>query len=266
MAIALPRTEDRIGLMLAVLAHGALFGWLLLKPASPALPPVPPSMEVTISDSVGLTSTAPAPAAQPAPDQAPHLGEQAEVPQPVAPPPPKPVMKKPLAPDPIAKVLTSLPKVPAKPTHPNKPAPAAKPAGASRIGQNFLKGVPNTATKAKGTAHSQPAAAIGPAVRSALASAISRQLKPHWHAPDGVDTDKLVTLLSFDLNRDGSLAGSVRFVSQSGENDSNRRQTELHKENAIRAVIDSAPFNLPPDLYDAWKHLNNVRFDRNLSQ
>ena len=254
MAIALPRTEDRIGLILAVLAHGALFGWLLLKPASPALPPVPPSMVVTISDSVGLTSTAPAPAAQPAPDQAPQLGEQAEAAPPVAPPPPKPVMPKPVAPDPIAKVLTSLPKAP------------AKPAGASRIGQNFLKGVPNTATKAKGTAHSQPAAAIGPAVRSALASAISRQLKPHWHAPDGVDTDKLVTLLSFDLNRDGSLAGSVRFVSQSGENDSNRRQTELHKENAIRAVIDSAPFNLPPDLYDAWKHLNNVRFDRNLSQ
>ena len=253
MAIALPRTEDRIGLILAVLAHGALFGWLLLKPASPALPPVPPSMVVTISDSVGLTSTAPAPAAQPAPDQAPQLGEQAEAAPPVAPPPPKPVMPKPLAPDPIAKVLTSLPKAPAKPAHPSKPAPAAKPAGASRIGQNFLKSVPNTATKGK--AHSPPAAAIGPAAKSAIRASIGAKVQGPWNdcSVSGNDVELLRASVSFAIARDGQVT-SIELPVVTGQTPNNAPQLSRFSECAVRAIKVAAPFNLPAESYDYWKN------------
>ena len=97
-----------------------------------------------------------------------------------------------------------------------------------------------------------------------MAQAIARQLKPHWTAPQGVDVDKLVTIIAFDLNPDGSLKGTPRFVSQSGVNAANRPQAERHKELAIRAVRLAAPFDLPAEYYDAWKKISNAKFDRNL--
>ena len=138
-----------------------------------------------------------------------------------------------------------------------------QPEGGSRIGADFLKGAGATTT---GKSPKAGAATAGPAVRAALAGAISRQLKPHWRVPQGVDTDQLVTILSFDLNRDGTLAGTPRLIRQEGISDSNRPQAARHLEQAIRAVQLSAPFPLPAEYYDAWKHLTNVRFDRNLSQ
>lgn len=113
---------------------------------------------------------------------------------------------------------------------------------------------------------SPPAQAIGPAVQSALAGSISRQLKPHWAAPQGADADKLVTILSWSLNRDGSLAGPPQVVRQEGITDANRPQAARHAEQAIRAVQLAAPFNLPPEYYDAWNRVASFRFDRKLSQ
>ena len=123
-----------------------------------------------------------------------------------------------------------------------------------------------TASATSGKAQTPPAATAGPQVKAALAGAISRQLKPYWRTPQGVDTEQLVTILSFDLNPDGSLAGPVRLVRQEGITDSNRPQAKLHLENAIRAVKLAAPFPLPSEYYDTWKHLTNVHFDRTLSQ
>ena len=37
-------------------------------------------------------------------------------------------------------------------------------------------------------------------------------------------------------------------------------------EQAIRAVELAAPFNLPPEYYNAWKRVSSFRFDRKLSQ
>ena len=111
-----------------------------------------------------------------------------------------------------------------------------------------------------------PAATVGPAVRSALAGAISRQLKPKWSAPQGVDAELLVTVLSWDLNPDGTLAGSPRVVRQDGITAANRAQAQRHAEQAIRAVRLAAPFNLPPEYYPAWKRISDFRFDRKLSQ
>ena len=136
------------------------------------------------------------------------------------------------------------------------------PAGGSRIGADFLKGA--AASTTSGKAQTPAAATAGPQVKAALAGAISRQLKPYWRTPQGVDTEQLVTILSFDLNPDGTLAGPVR-ARQEGITDSNRPQAKLHQENAIRAVKLATPFPLPAEYYDAWKHVQ-FRFDRTLSQ
>ena len=224
----------------------------------------------------------PRPQTQPKPQPAPPPPRPAPKPVP-APPPPKPAPK----PEPQPKPA---PHTPAKPTpsrlDPISEAIAAahsgkahatkaetgktesakpatnKPAGGSRIGVDFLKGVGGNTS---GKAQTPPAPNIGPGVKAALSGAISRQLKPFWRVPQGVETDQLVTILSFDLNPDGTLAGPVTVVRQEGVTASNRPQAGLHRENAIRAVKLAAPFPLPPDLYEAWKHVQ-WRFDRNLSQ
>jgi hypothetical protein len=75
-----------------------------------------------------------------------------------------------------------------------------------------------------------------------------------------VDSDKLVTILSIELNPDGSLAKTPIVIGQEGINDSNRPQAKRHAEMAIRAVQLAAPFDLPPELYDSWKKLPPLRF------
>ncbi len=350
-------SDERIGLAVAAGLHALLLAWLAWKPVSVALPAPPERMTVTLTQSVGLTSTSPDPAAEAAPDIAPQLGEPAppvttapkaipdiaakSVPEPVpakpspivkvepnpkpqplskptaspvakpdpaprvAPQPaPRPATPAPMAPTPRATpvpgpkpVPTPAPRPAPAPTVRPAPAPAPAPARpaapASRIGNDFLKGVPAprsgsqtvrpTATPGgsrlgedflkgvsgaqnSGTAATPPAAAIGPAVQSALAGSISRQLKPHWTVPQGADAEKLVTILSWSLNRDGSLAGAPQVVRQEGVTDANRAQAARHVEQAIRAVQLAAPFNLPAEYYDAWKRVASFRFDRKLSQ
>ena len=103
-------------------------------------------------------------------------------------------------------------------------------------------------------------------MKSALVGAISRQIKPHWAAPQGVDAEKLVTVLAWEMNPDGSLAGRPTVVSQSGLTDANRAQAQRHAEQAIRAVQLAAPFQLPKEYYTSWKRVAQFRFDRKLSQ
>ncbi|MBA4353759.1 MAG: hypothetical protein C0409_03620 [Novosphingobium sp.] len=250
-------------------------------PAAQAAPDVAPEL--------GEPQPEPEPVAEPAPPQPappkpapPQPRPQPAPPQPAPPKPaprpvPKPATPRPTPPKPVAKPQPAAAKpAPAK----AKPAPAkaasAKPAdvsprrrpdapsGASRVGSDFLKGIPGAS--APGTAKTPPAATIGPEVKASLASAISRQIKPRWAAPQGVDADKLVTILAWDLNADGSLAGRPRVVSQQGITPANEAQAQRHAEQAIRAVQLAAPFDLPEMYYAGWKRIAAFRFDRKLSQ
>lgn len=270
MRLSAFRTEERIGLFVAIAAHLVLFAWLAWqKPAAP-LPP-PERMTVTLSDEVGLTATSPNPAPEAAPDKGPELGEAAPSPEPVAkakaePVPPQPTPQKP-APTP------KVPPVPAKPA--TKPASAAKQAatqtaakppakaGASSFDQAFAKGVPGAAGKSQTQA--PPAAAFGPQQQSALRSAIFRQLKPHWVAPQGIDAEKLVTVVRFRLGQNGRLIGEPTMVSQTGQTPANAAQTRRHFEQAARAIKLAQPFILPPDLYPYWQTVTST-FDKKLSQ
>lgn len=291
MASDAMRGDERIGLGVAIAAHLGLVALLIWRPPSaPTIPP-PERMTVTFSDNVGLTSTSPEPMANAAPDMAPAIGE-APRPEPVAEPEPAPVpvpqpreIAPPLprpVPKPVAKVQPAPPKPVAKPAEPAPPRPkqtsAARqqqqaeaaqrpstkaPAGGSRFADAFKTGV-SGATQT-GTSRNAPAAGAGPS-QASLASAISRELKPNWVAPQGADAEQLVTILAWSLNRDGTLAGTPRVVRQDGITDANRPQAARHAEQAIRAVQLAAPFDLPEEFYDSWKRISSFRFDKRLSQ
>ena len=143
---------------------------------------------------------------------------------------------------------------------PRQPA-REQPAGGSRIGENFLEGAGSSTTTDDTRA---PAARFGSAERAALASAITRQIRPHWTAPSGADAEKLVSIVSWKLDRNGRLEGrpTCRTV-PSSITESNRPQVGLHCERAIRAVQLAAPFNLPEQFYNRWNDLE-WQFDRRL--
>lgn len=269
-AVASLTSEDRIGLGIAAAAHVALLVALVLhdQPVPPPLP-MPDQITVSLTDEVSLQSTAPDPAAAPqaaiapvlSPDPAPQPLPDPAPPVPVRDPPPRPAER---APAPRASPAA---RASPRPTATQRARPEPQPSrpversGGSRIGADFLEGSSSgERIESRGT----PAAAFGPAEQASLAQAINRQLKPHWSAPQGVDAELLVTVLSWELNEDGSLRGTPRVVSQSGISESNRPQAQLHAERAIRAVQLAAPFDLPPQFYDQWKRVRSWRFDRKL--
>lgn len=269
MAQAALRREESLGLALALVGHAALFAWLIWqKPAPP--PPLPERMTVTISDEVGLTSAAPAPQVEAAPDKGPEIGE--------APPPPVPAPVQvakpaPVPPRPVpapAKVAAKPAAQPVKPTQQAKPQTAqnappktnAKPGNAS-FDDAFSKGIPGA--KTQGKAQTPPAQITG-AVRSSLASEVARQLKRRWQGPNGLEIEKLATTVEWSLNPDGTLAGQPRVVSQTGITDANRPQAKRHQEQALKAVRLAAPYTtLPPQYYSAWKTLR-FTFDWKINQ
>ena len=262
-----------------------------------------PPMDVSLVDEVDLKSMGPqistlppppsvAPEQGPTEDAAPApTPEPAPEPEPTpAPPPPKPAPAKPAVPKPAPKPRTA-PEKPAPKPKPAPPRPAAaapaappkkaqakpktaaparasgqgkadKPKG-SLLGKDFLKGIDADADAPR-TPAPPPAAVLGPAQKAALNAEISRQLKPYWRAPSGADADKLVTILRWRLNRDGTLADGPTVVDQTGVTDSNRPQATVHRENAIKAVRSAAPFRLPPEYYDTWKNIVSFKFDRRL--
>lgn len=281
------------GLLLAIAAHVALIAALTLSPLGREVQPPPQRMVVSFAPDLADKSASPKPDAQPAPDLAPTLGEArpAEAPQPkpsAAPakppvPAPAPIPRPAPAPQPKAqpqpKALPKPEPKPASPAHqktearpaePARPDPrkakvdTKKPAGGSRIDSDFLRGIADTPSPGKDKVSPGDTQAEVPV--AALINAISRQIKPHWAAPQGVDAEKLVTVLAWSLNPDGTLAGRPTLVSQTGVTDANRAQAQRHVELAIRAVQLAAPFNLPPGAYAQWRRVVAFRFDRKLSQ
>ncbi|WP_305098480.1 hypothetical protein [Croceibacterium aestuarii] len=267
-SIAHLQREEKLGLGVAVVAHVALLALLLwhANRAAPIIPP-PERMTVSLASEVSLESTAPDPSAAAQAAVAPELApEPRPIPAPTSVPIPAPqprAIERP-TPKPATPKTPATPKPQAKPSPATRskpePKPSSKPAGGARLGDDFLKGVSAGDRSGAGT----PAATFGPAEQASLSQAINRQLKKYWQAPQGPDAELLVTVLAFDLNRDGSLAGTPRVVRQEGITPTNENQAARHAEQAIRAVRLAAPFDLPDELYDKWKRVSAWRFDRKL--
>lgn len=257
MQLAHLRPEERLGLAVAAGLHVALLVALAMNALrGPAHVPLPERMVVSLADEVSLKDTAPDPAAQAQAAVAPTLSEDPA-------PAPTPEPQERVQPTRPAPVPAQRAVVQPKPQPAPKPKPpTTRSGGGSRIGDNFLEGQSSgTRSESRGS----PATAFGPSEQASLISAISRQLRPHWTAPQGVDVERLVTIVRFRLNEDGSLAGEPRVVSQTGRTDANAPQMGRHAELALRAVKLAAPFDLPKEYYQYWKSVDS-RFDRNLSQ
>lgn len=268
-SVALSR-EERVGLGIAVALHLALAAMLLLQPRASDPPPIPERMTVSFAEDVGPVAEAPDLVAESRAAIAPTLSER-PAPAPAIIERPRPAeIERPAPPERPRPRATTAPRREAEPrrepTPPRRREPERREAersGGSRIGSDFLAGAGSSSTTEESRI---PASRIGASARASIVQAIIRQIKPHWSAPQGVDADKLVTILAFRLNEDGSLSGAPRVVDQSGITPANRPQAALHAERAIRAVQLAAPFDLPPEYYNAWKSIDGARFDRNLSR
>ena len=271
---------EAAGLGVAVGGHVLLFGILSLGliTASKPVPPMTRAVDIQIVDEVGLADTAPNPSlVEPATSIAPEVGPPPEppaaspLPEPVTPPLPT-TAPAPAPPRPSPRVATPTPRPRPAPkvapaTTPPRPRlaldisrPSAAAPRGSRLGADFRQGLSD---RQNASTAQTPRAAAGPAVEASLASEVLRQLKPHWRAPTGADAEQLRTTLSIRLSRDGTV-GDVRVLDTTGVTDSNRGQVRLHQEAAVKAVRLAAPFVLPAELYDAWKVLEPVGFDKRL--
>ncbi len=230
-------------------------------------------MTVNLATEVGLEATAPDPVPDSRAAIAPTLGEEVAPDAETQPSEIVPDATPETPPPPTPRTTTTTPR--AQPTTTPRqnrrtpPTPRATPSprptnrGGSRIGENFLPGQGGS-TRTDETRI--PASQIGASAKASIIQDIGRQLRPHWQgkAPSGADAEKLVTILAFKLNKDGSLKGRPRVVRQSGVTPSNEAQKARHAEIAIRAVQLAAPFDLPDEYYEAWKNISAWRFDRRL--
>lgn len=248
--------EEKVGLGVAIVLHGALVAVLLMQAVRSDVSVFPERMTVSLATEVGLEAAAPDPVAESRAAIAPTLAEQpAPAPEQVKTP-----QQRTAANQPAPNRDRSRPDRAQPSPTPNK---ASEKGGGSRIGDDFLAGSgSSTATQETRI----PASQIGASAKASIQQALARQVKPHWTAPQGLEVDQLVTLIDFDLNPDGSLKGRPRVRNQSGITDANRAQAARHAENAIRAVQLAAPFDLPEEYYEAWKSVRGARFDRNTSR
>lgn len=267
------RSEEVTGLVVAAGAHVAIVVALAIHVLrDPVVIPPPDRVVVSLAEDVGLTSTAPEISQQSQAAVAPTLGEM-PLPEPAPKPEPKPQPKpqpkvaqkpeqKPKTPV-VNPRTSSQTKTPPPTKAPTKPATPTKPAGGSRLGDDFLKGMSDGERTGSDRV---PASQIGSSVKASLFSQIAREIRPHWKPPSGAEADQLVTVIRFRLNPDGTLAGKPTVVGQRGQTDANRTQAGRHQELAIRAVQLAAPFDLDPKYYEAWKSVGPLDFDWKLSQ
>ncbi|MCL9983528.1 MAG: energy transducer TonB [Erythrobacter sp.] len=263
------RNEEKVGLLAALVLHGALVAVLLMQAVRSEVSVFPERMTVSLATEVGLEAASPDPVSESRAAIAPTLAddpapspEAAEPAARVAPVPP---------PKPVTRTATTQPAPTRDRSRPDRTAlkPAATSAkaaakgGGSRIGDDFLEG---KGSSTETTETRAPAAKFGSAERAALFAAITRQIRPHWQgqAPSGVDAEKLEAIVSWELNLDGTIKGRPRCkVVQTSITTSNQPQAGIYCERAIRAVQLAAPFKLPEQFYDRWKSLE-WEFNRRL--
>jgi outer membrane biosynthesis protein TonB len=247
--------EELVGTGMAVLFHMTLAAMLTTTLAGVSPAPKPPAMEVEMVDAeeVGLTAAASQPVTTPPLSRAPEIAEAPPVE--VAPPPPIPQpMPQPRVEPAPAPPPTPAPRPVAQPRPtPARPIPAPR---VSRLGDDFLKGVP------EGPASAKPAAATFSAeARASIDGAIKRQIQPC--ADDepfiGAGADRIRLTLNLRLAPSGRLQ-SLNVVRVAGDDEENARYVPLVEDQAKRVFAKCSPLRLPAELYrtpqGGWSNIN----------
>jgi len=263
-------TEEKVGLAAAVVLHAGLAGVLAMQALRTEVTVFPERINVSLATEVGLEAASPDPVSEsrasvaptisdspePAPDPVQARPEPAARPVPTTPPKPKPAAQAPAQ----SRDRSRPDRTPPKQAAATPPKPAAK-SGGSRLGDDFLKGLGSSSS----TDETKAAAPVfGAKERADLSSAISRQIKKNWSAPNGVEADLLVSVVSWKLNPDGTLKGRPTCRTKPESiTASNRPQAGLHCERAIRAVQLADFSTLPKPFYSRWDDLE-WQFDKRL--
>ena len=227
----------------ALAFHIALIAAMSLSLAHVASVPEPPSMEVELVDDVGLTAAAPSQISLPAPaSQAPDIGEA----EPII-PAPTPV----LAPPAPRQVAIPSPRAIAKPA-PAKPAPSRPAPRASRIGDDFLKGIADSPSKSTAPAKAA-AATVSASAMAGIVQAIRRRVQPcaDRQVNPGAGASRIRVRLRLQLLPNGRMRRTPEVIGTSGVDDENSRYEERVKDLAVNTFVGCAPLSgLPPELYE----------------
>jgi hypothetical protein len=217
----------------ALLFHVALIGALSMSLAQVVSVPEPPAMDVEFVEDVGLTSAAPQTVATPPPaSQAPEIGE-AEPVEPV------PVIR--------PKPMPSIVPTPARPQPPARPAPRA-----SRIGNDFLKGIEDDDLAPRAGPAKPAAPTFSATARASVGQAILRQVQPcadrQPYIGEGANQVRLT--INLKLARSGRLIRPPTVMGMSGDPDLRARYGDLLDDQVRRIFADCSPLRLPAELYD----------------
>jgi len=85
------------------------------------------------------------------------------------------------------------------------------------------------------------------------------QLMSCWKPPVEIVNPPVVVTVSFQLNRDGTLARAP-FIVNRGPGDALDARLQLAEKSALAAVRTCVPFRMPAALYEFWKD-DEIRFD-----
>ena len=136
-----------------------------------------------------------------------------------------------------------------RPTPPRQTAPATP--RASRIGDDFLKGIEDSSSKS--TAPAKPAApTFNAQAKMDVGQAIIRQARScannQPYVGEGANSLRLRVNLRF--NRNGRLASAPSILGISGDSDLRAKYGDLLEDQVRRIFTQCAPFRLPAELYD----------------
>ena len=141
--------------------------------------------------------------------------------------------------------------------------PAARPAPrASRIGDDFLKGIAADTPSPSRSAPRPAAATFNAAAKADISSAIAAQIRPCAlrQRALGEGANRIRVVLNIRLTLGGRLKGAPTVVRTSGVDEENEQYQELVQDQAIASYRECAPLRLPADLYQTpqggWSNIN----------
>ena len=243
----------------AVVFHAALIAALSMSLAHVASAPEPPAMEVELVDEVGLAPAAPS--TIPTPPPASVAPDVAAADQPLPAPAPVPLPPAPrIVPTPAPRASERASARPVKAV----PAPARAAARASRIGDDFLKGIADSPSRS--AAPTRPSAAtFDSRAQASVQQAILRQIRPcaEQQRALGDEAVGIKVTVNLRLRLSGSLISAPRIVRiQGGGGDPAVEQ--LVADQAIAVFRQCSPLRLPAELYQTasggWSNIN-INYD-----
>ncbi|WP_029941976.1 hypothetical protein [Sphingomonas astaxanthinifaciens] len=226
------------------------------KPPEPA----PVEVEFVDSDEVALTAAAPQQATPPPAAEAP--AESPPAPTPPAPQPaPAPPLPTPIAPPTPSPRVEQVRATPPRPAPPRPAPPKPAPPRQSRIGDDFLKGIPNPNADLAPKPAQQGAATFSAAAKASVDGAIKRQIQPCADRQPtlGPDADGIRVVVNLRLDRSGRLSRPPTFVRSNASGDKARFE-DLAFDQAVAVFRACSPLRLPPELYSTaqggWGNIN----------